>query len=82
MLVSCTAELFAKSGSNSLHDTSTVFVRIPSASGITVIVTVTEAPGRSEPISASRIPPLLVTLPWLVVAERNATVSGRISVCS
>jgi hypothetical protein len=71
--------LFPGTGSLVALDTIAVLVSVPSASGVTTIVTVAVAPLAMGPRLHVTVPPDIEQVPWLAVTEPNVTVVGRVS---
>ena len=73
------AVLFEASGSASVAVTVALFVIWPDVVGVTVIVTIADAPLANVPMLQFTGPAPLQE-PWVVVADPNVTPPGRLSV--
>jgi hypothetical protein len=78
-VVVAVAVLLLVLGSDSAAETVPVFVIVPAAFGVTVIVTVAKPPSAIDPRLHVTVPADCVQLPWLGAAEPKVTLAGSVS---
>ena len=77
IVVTTAGETFARTGSKTGDETVAVLVTVPTAFGVTVIVTEATELFASVPTLQLTVFPLGVTVPWLGVALANVTPEGN-----